>query len=334
MTHIVLGACIGEALAGKQLGKKAMLLGALAQSLPDIDFLAALWNDPASNLLAHRGFTHSFLFGILATVLLALLALHYQQKSYLPYKRWLLFFGRQIGTHLFLDLFNSYGMGLLEPFSHRRYSFNALFVADPFFSIWPGLSFLVLLFLKGMDPRRGFWWRFGLAASSLYLLYCSFNKAKIDQDARTMLARQGIAYSGYFTTPVPLNNWLWYVVAKQGKGFYIGYRSVFDRTRQMELHYFPQNANLLDSLAQLEEVQHLLRFSQGFYTMERWHDTLVFNDLRFGQMIGWYDPHEHFVFHYFLHMNASSNKLVVQRGRFALWDWQTTRSLIRRIEGD
>jgi inner membrane protein len=38
ITHIALGAITGEALAGKSLGKRAMILGAVAQSLPDIDF--------------------------------------------------------------------------------------------------------------------------------------------------------------------------------------------------------------------------------------------------------------------------------------------------------
>lgn len=329
-----MGACIGEAMAGKQLGKKAMLLGAVAQSIPDIDFVAAFWNDPASNLLAHRGFTHSLLFGVLITVLLALAASHYQKKMLLTYNAWLMFFCLQIGVHLFLDLFNSYGMGLLEPFSHARFSFNTIFVADPFFSVWPAIAFVALLVLKRNDRRRFAWWSFGVVASFLYLSYCSFNKLKIDHETKHILSKRGVAYSDYFTTPVPLNNWLWYVVAKEGNGFFIGYRSVFDKADQMPLYYFPQNSFLLDTLRRQEELQHLLRFSQGYYTVEKWHDTLVFNDLRFGQMVGWYDPKEHFVFHYFLRQPANSNKLVVQRGRFAMWDWNTTKALVKRIEGD
>jgi hypothetical protein len=39
ITHIAVGACIGEVFAGKKIGKKAMWLGAAANSLPDIDFL-------------------------------------------------------------------------------------------------------------------------------------------------------------------------------------------------------------------------------------------------------------------------------------------------------
>jgi len=80
-------------------------------------------------------------------------------------------------------------------------------------------------------------------------------------------------------------------------------------------------------------VQDLIRFSQGFYTIENWGDTLVFNDLRFGQIIGWHDPKERFVFHYFLQL-PDANTLVIQRGRFAKWNWETTRSLIRRMRGN
>jgi inner membrane protein len=44
VTHIALGACIGEAAFSKQIGKKALILGAIAQSLPDADITASLWS--------------------------------------------------------------------------------------------------------------------------------------------------------------------------------------------------------------------------------------------------------------------------------------------------
>ena len=74
LTHIALGACVGEAFFGRKIGRKAMLWGALAQSIPDVDFLAAFWLNTTDNLLAHRGFTHSILFGLL----IAQLPLHPQ----------------------------------------------------------------------------------------------------------------------------------------------------------------------------------------------------------------------------------------------------------------
>lgn len=311
-----------------------MLLGALAQSIPDVDFITAFWNDTATNLLAHRGFTHSILFAMLATTAFALLAEHYHRQHRVGYNKWILFFGLQISIHLFIDLFNSYGMGLLEPFSHIRFSFNAMFVADPFFSIWPAISFIALLLLRPHVRKRTFWWKFAVVGSSFYLAYCSINKLKIDSDVNKILDAQHISNRAFFTTPTPLNNWLWYVAARSDSGFYIGYRSVFDRKPEIDFEYFPRNNYLLGSVSDQEELQHLLRFSQGYYTVEKWNDTLVFNDLRFGQMIGWYDPRERFVFHFYLNKSAKDNKLVVQRGRFAGWTWASTTALVKRIEGN
>ena len=122
-------------------------------------------------------------------------------------------------------------------------------------------------------------------------------------------------------------------MAKTDSGFYTGYYSVFEKHRRIQFNYFAQNNYLLGSVSDKEELQHLVRFSQGYYTVEKWNDSLVFNDLRFGQMTGWYDPAAKFVFHYYLQKGGRENKLVVQRGRFANWNWSTTKSLLKRIAG-
>jgi inner membrane protein len=334
LTHIAVGAVLGDALLGKKLGKRAMLLGALAQSIPDVDFISSFWADTPSYLLAHRGFTHSLLFCLLATIGFALLAEHYHKQHRVGYNKWILFFTLQLSVHLFIDLFNSYGTGLLEPFSHVRLSFNALFVADPFFTVWPAIACVMLLLLKSRIYKRIFWQRFALAGSGTYLLYCVYNKLEVNNDVREIMAAQKVSYNEYFTTPTPLNNWLWYVVAKRDMGYYVGYHSVFDKKEQIDFQYFSKNDSLLQQVSDQEELQHLIRFSKGYYTAEKWNDTVVFNDLRFGQMIGWHDPNEKFVFHYYLQKRDKDNKLVVQRGRFAKWNWETTRSLIDRIRGN
>ena len=63
ITHIVLGACIGDAVFSRKIGKKGMLIGAIAQSFPDSDILGTLWLPLSENLNFHRGITHSFFFG-------------------------------------------------------------------------------------------------------------------------------------------------------------------------------------------------------------------------------------------------------------------------------
>ncbi|MFM7839261.1 MAG: metal-dependent hydrolase, partial [Chitinophagaceae bacterium] len=232
----------------------------------------------------------------------------------------------------FLDGFNNYGIGWLEPFSHTRFSFNTLYVADPFFSVWPGIAFLMLVVYDRFHRHRGFWWKLGLYIPIFYLVYCIGNKGYIDRDIRASLDRQQITYTRYFTTPSPLNNWLWYVVAGTDQGYYVGFRSLFDRKQDVELNYFPRNDSLLAPVADHEDLQHLIRFSQGFYTVEKYRDTLLFNDLRFGQILGWQDPRQQFVFHYYL-QHPDDNRLVVQRGRFIGWNWTVVKNLWRRIRG-
>ncbi|MDQ3278523.1 MAG: metal-dependent hydrolase, partial [Bacteroidota bacterium] len=169
LTHIVLGACIGEAIAGKYMDKRALFYGALAQSVPDVDFITAFFLHGAENVVAHRGLTHSILFGLAATVFLTWLVKAVIHKTPLPMKNVSLLFGVNIFTHLFIDTFNAYGVGLLMPFSNHRFTFNVLFVADPLFSLAPFVAFLTLLFLDKSHRRRVAWVRTGILLSSLYL---------------------------------------------------------------------------------------------------------------------------------------------------------------------
>jgi inner membrane protein len=332
LTHIAIGACIGDLFLGKKIGRKAMLYGALAASLPDVDFIASFWLGPADDLLAHRGFTHSFLFSILSVLVLAFLFGKRHFADRIPVSTWLVFMGTEIFIHLFLDGFNAYGVGWFEPFSHYRVSFNAIFVADPFFSVWPGIAAICLLILKRNNPNRKRCAAWGLLLCSLYLVYCLFNKSRIDRAARLEMSYRGIRYNRYLTTPTPFNNWLWFVVAETDSGFQLGYRSVFDKTKRIDFRYFPRNDYMLRPFSSRSDVLKLIRFSQGYFTVDSSLSGIEFNDLRFGQIMGWQYPASPFVFHFYL-QNPDSNRLVVQRGRFTNWNARTIRFFLKRIKG-
>lgn len=310
-----------------------MLYGAIAASLPDIDFITSFWMNTPDDLLAHRGFTHSFLFAFLVIILLAIFFRRRHSAEEIPVKTWLVFMGTEIFSHIFLDAFNAYGIGWFEPFSHHRVSFNVIFVADPFFSIWPGIAAICLLVLNRNSNKRGSIAKFGLIFCSLYLLYCISNKFRIDNKTRYALIHQEIHYNRYFTTPTPFNNWLWYVVAETDSGYQIGYRSVFDNNVHMEFKYFPRNDSLLKPWNGQKDLRKLIRFSRGYYTAGISNHGIVFNDLRFGQMMGWENNNADFVFHYYLN-DTNANHLVVQRGRFANWNWNAVKIFIHRIRGN
>jgi len=332
LTHIVLGACIGEAIAGKQLGKKALLLGALAQNIPDIDVVSSFWLPISGELLAHRGFTHSFLFTIMITPLLAIASAKWM-KSDLTIRQWIFFWGIQIFIHEFIDAFNAYGTGWFEPFSHLRVSFNTIFVADPLFTIWPAIALIALLILKTGNAKRKAWARVGLGLSALYLVCAIVFKQYIDSKVEGDIHSRNIVYKRYFSTPTPLNNLLWYFVAENDSGYYTGYKSVFDKQPITALHYLYRNDSLLKYAVNKVDLDHLLRFSQGYYSAEMWHDTIVFNDMRFGEINGWNSPIPKFVFYYYLQYPANNN-MIIQRGRFAKWDKQQLSSFFDRIKGN
>jgi inner membrane protein len=235
--------------------------------------------------------------------------------------------------HLFLDAFNAYGTGWFEPFSHDRISFNAIFVADPLFSIIPGVAFIALLILRRDHPARKRWANLSLSAVCVYLSVSIINKFIVYQDVKEIAEKNDIKYNRYFTTPTPLNTLLWFVALETDSGYHVGHRSVFDTNEKMHFEYFARGEELLSSVEDLKPVEQLKRFSQGFYVVQQWSDTLVFSDLRFGQMIGWKDPKARFAFYYYL-THPEDNLLVIQRGRFANWDKNAAKRLINRMGGD
>ncbi len=334
VTHIVLGAVIGEVVAGRKLGKKALLIGAVVNSLPDIDFLAAFWLDTSRDIWFHRGITHSFLMVAVMSVVLGVIARRVYGSSGMTMRGWVFFFGLELFSHIFIDAFNAYGTGWFEPFSHYRVSFNVLFVADPFYSVWLGLAALMLVVLRRNSAGRRRWAWMGLLLSSGYLFYALFNKWMIDRVVEREFGAQGVRVSRYLTTPTPLNAWLWYVVGEDSAGYLTGYRSVFDAAeRPMDLRFQPRNEEGLDSLRGREDVGILVRFARGYYTVGRYGDRLVFNVMRFGEIQGWRDPGARFVFHYFLE-DPADNDFIVQRGRWKDWDGAAWMAFVRRMEGN
>lgn len=332
LTHIAIGACIGDLAAGRRLGKKAMVLGAIAQSLPDIDFVASSWLPVHSDLLAHRGFTHSLLFAELATALLALICERIFRKSGISLVKWAFFWIINLLIHLFLDCFNVYGTGLFEPFSHYRVSFNTLYVLDPLFSIWPVIALVVLVVLSRDSRRRTRTAHAALLISACYLLYSCVNKIMVTRQVRVAFEKQHIAAGRFFTTPTSLNNLLWYVVAENDTGYNIGYRSLLDRPDTIAFHSVARNAGLLRRATDSAELNDLLRFSQGYYTVELRHDTVVFNDLRFGELASWRGEPQGFMCYYYLQCPGANN-MIVQRGRMARWNREMLGAFISRIKG-
>ena len=71
LTQIVLGAACGEVALGKKIGNKAQLFGAIGGTIPDLDVIigALFYQNEIDSMAFHRGFMHSLVFAVFATVI-------------------------------------------------------------------------------------------------------------------------------------------------------------------------------------------------------------------------------------------------------------------------
>jgi inner membrane protein len=332
LTHIVLGAAIGEAVLGKKIGRKAMLWGALADTIPDFDVFASPCVTQAQQLLIHRGITHSFFFVLLMSPLLGWLFSKLFKKSEVSWKSWTWLFFLGMFTHVLLDSLTAYGTGWFEPFSDYRVSFNTIFVADPFYTLPFLTCVLVALIAKNGSQKRVQWNKAGLWISGMYLIFTIVNKWHVHDVMKTSFDKKNEIADNFITTPTPLNNFLWMAYSHDSLGAWIGYYSVFDKSNDVEYHRVNRNDSLLKPFASDESVLLLKRFSQGHYVISQEDTTVYFNDIRFGQMAGWDNSDASFPFSYAMN-KSSDNSMALNRGKFKVPLSEVFSSLVTRIKG-
>ncbi|HEX7959572.1 MAG TPA: metal-dependent hydrolase, partial [Terriglobales bacterium] len=139
VTHFLTGACIGRAGFNRTTAY-ATLVTTLAAEFPDIDIVFDL-GGPLVSFQHHRGFTHT-LAGVpfnAAIVLAAVYGWHRWRAArgrttILPTRWGLLYiYGVIAGlSHLLLDFTNNYGLRPFAPFNWRWYSWDIVFIIEPF----------------------------------------------------------------------------------------------------------------------------------------------------------------------------------------------------------
>lgn len=287
LTQIVLGAACGEAALGKKIGNKALLFGAIGGTIPDLDVFVGSWihGNEIDAMLFHRGFMHSILFSVLASVLLAWVSFRLynsnKRKGTTTQKEWFWLWFLSLVTHPILDCFTPYGTQLFAPFSSYRVAFNTIAVADPFYTIPFLVCLIVLMFFSRTASKRRFWLKLGLGISSVYLLFAIVNKIYVDSVFRKSIGEQGFNYNRYITQPSIFNNILWYAVAETDSSYIMADYSLFDTKSQFSaFKTVPKIRDLNPDIHQ--DIKNLVWFSNGFYNVEQLNETnYLYNDLRY-----------------------------------------------------
>ncbi len=282
LTQIVLGAAVGEAVAGRKMGGRAALYGAIGGTIPDLDVFLRFFYDPLDAALVHRGFSHSLLFAFLAGLTLTFISIKLNKKGY-GNRTWFLLWFLSIVTHPMLDIFTNYGTQFFWPFDWRL-TFNSVFVIDPLYTLPFMVCLIGALCMKRESRRRRIWNWTGIIYSSLYLVWGVGVKLFVYGNTDSYFEQANIHPKRTMVTPMPLTSFYWDIIAEDDSNIYVGYKSLFAPFDPKQIEVHPKNHQILEEInwqgnSRVPEIEHI---TNGFYTVEPRQDSLIVYDLRFG----------------------------------------------------
>ncbi|MDR8390143.1 metal-dependent hydrolase [Aliifodinibius sp. S!AR15-10] len=203
VTHGLIGATASQSFAEKDILRYAALLGAAGGMLPDLDILISSPADPLLNLEFHRQFTHSLVF-IPAGALLIAGLFWWFVRSELYFWECYLFSLLGIATAGIADMFTSYGVQLLWPFTTERFAWNLISIFDPIFS----LGLIITVGFSLYKKKKGIAW-LGLIWMTVYLLFAVTQKQKAKIAAQALAKQRNHFIERLIVKPTIGNELIW-----------------------------------------------------------------------------------------------------------------------------
>lgn len=277
LSQIALGSAVAVAVVGRRSSvKKAALWGAFAGTLPDLDVFID-YGDALSNMVYHRGFSHSLFYLSLVSPLLALLICKIHKEMAL-YRHWLVAIALVLLTHPLLDTMTIYGTQLAQPFSNYPFAVGSIFIIDPLYTL-PLLIGLLWVLWRGKRALAAN--TAALVFSCCYLLW----GVAAQQHVLQVATQQSQAHenSRILVVPTALNTLLWRILLIDDNAYYEGFYSLLEKNTAISFQRYPLDAALYQRYQLHPDVQTLAAFSQGFYALEQQGEQVIMTDLRMGQ---------------------------------------------------
>lgn len=280
ITQAALGAALGGAIAGKQLGRAALVGGALLGTLPDLDVLID-YGSAVANFTQHRGFSHSLL--VLVPVSMALAWLLHRWQPQLGYRRALTFTAAILITHPLLDAFTTYGTQLLWPFG-PPVAISSMFIIDPLYT----LPLLAAVAWSLWRPQATLGLVAALALSTGYLGWSLLAQQLVNTRVEPVLAAMGASQSPRLVQPMPLSTLLWRVTVMEPERRLEIVTGFLDGDIPLNIETFPASPELATAATELTEGERLAWFTRGFLDYRNEHNhhdgdrLLTATDIRLG----------------------------------------------------
>jgi len=274
ITQAALGASLAGAVAGKTLGRPALLIGAALGTLPDLDVVID-YGTAVANFTQHRGFSHSLFILLPLSVLLAF-AFH-RWRPAVGLGRWFALTALILLTHPLLDAFTTYGTQLFWPIG-PPVAISSIFIIDPLYTL-PLLAGIMAFLIRG--PQTSVVMA-GLLLSTLYLGWSVTAQQIISERVEPTLATQGLEDAPRLVQPMPFNTILWRVtvVGEDRRAEIV--TGFLDDDGPITVEYFPRDPSLARAALSLPEGQRLEWFTRGFLHYDRSGGQLTATDIRLG----------------------------------------------------
>lgn len=313
VSHIVIGAAIGETLLGKKIGRWGMLLGAIAKSAPDFDLFYTGLSDPRAYMCEHRAHTHSLFIEALYAIPIAWLLVKLFRNK-VSFGRMLVFMLACLWGHSLLDWCTNFGTQLLLPFTNENYSLNTLAIVDLLFTLPIIILILIAVFHKKNATRRNKLAMASLIYCFVYLGFTFINKVRVEQMVQESLVANNIPVNEHMTNPTMLNNVLWYAVGSNDSTLYIGECNWLHQENPITWHSYPRNVQLMEQCKSKKDVAVLQWFSDPYTIAEANGDTLNVYAVKFGRTnMQESELEKTFIFHYKLYQENGEEKMGMQQ---------------------
>ena len=298
LSHIVIGAAIGEIFLGKKIGRWGMLLGAIAKSVPDFDLFYTGLTDPRAYMCEHRAHTHSLIIEALYAIPIAwVLVKLFKQK--VSFKQMLLFMLACLWGHSLLDWCTNFGTQLLLPFTNENYSLNNLAIVDLLFTLPMLVLVLIAVFIRKDMMRRNNFAKAALIYCFVYLGFTFINKYRAEGIVQESIVKNNIPATNHITNPTMLNNILWYTVGSNDSTVFIGEFSLLHTQNPITWHSYPRNQALMLQCKSKKDVEILKWFGDPYTIAQINGDTLNMYAVKFGRTnMNENELQKTFIFHY------------------------------------
>ncbi|MCG2835851.1 metal-dependent hydrolase [Photobacterium sp. WH77] len=277
VTQAALGAAVAGMIAGRKASPKVLVAGAMLGTLPDLDVLID-YGDPVSDMVKHRGFSHSLFVLFPLSLLLAWCWHRWRPASSFSFLRLWGLVAACLITHPILDAFTAYGTQLLWPLP-VSVAVSSIFIIDPLYTLPLLVTLLAALLWR---DRIASLCKAGVILSSLYLLWSVVAMHMIEQRVENQVAGTPLEGKPVFVSPTPFNTVLWRIVVLGEDSYWEGLSSLLDGSDTVD---FLEKARghwpLTDKPSTLQALE---RFTRQFIRYEDNGSQIIATDLRLGMV--------------------------------------------------